>query len=128
MTVDDPLILGACCACGKEDLSVRNVICLDKEAPQAGTGWGCVVCGLPADGALAVICDECRVSGRPLAFAVLGFVTRHRRIPIEELTRSFSHRLEVHCIDDAVAEMMRLTGAPHEPPDVALFAQATEVQ
>lgn len=37
---------------------VHLVLC-DWRAPLAGTGWGCATCGLDADGAIAVVCDEC---------------------------------------------------------------------
>lgn len=50
--------LGSCCICaGKQ--SVRTVLQLGFRAPVPGTGWGCVVCRLPGDGAVAVLCDEC---------------------------------------------------------------------
>ncbi len=50
--------LGDCCHCGSRD-GVTNIVMLDRRAPVAGTGWGCIVCGLPFDGAIAVICGEC---------------------------------------------------------------------
>ncbi len=40
---------GTCCACGKKP--GRNLVTLDYYAPQPGTGWGCSMCGLPAEGA-----------------------------------------------------------------------------
>lgn len=30
-----------------------------KKAPVPGTGWGCVICGLASDGAIAACCDAC---------------------------------------------------------------------
>jgi hypothetical protein len=52
---------GPCCACGKPFPADSNVnLCfMDFRAPQPGTGWGCVVCGLPNDGAISVLCDAC---------------------------------------------------------------------
>lgn len=51
---------GPCCICECEGESVQNFIQLDYKNPKKSTtsGWGCVVCGLPAEGALAIICDE----------------------------------------------------------------------
>jgi hypothetical protein len=32
----------------------------ERRPPEpAGHGWGCIVCGLPPDGAYAVLCDTC---------------------------------------------------------------------
>lgn len=52
--------LGSCCSCGKTGADVRNVLMLHFKAPTPGNGcWGCFQCGLPAEGAVAVLCDEC---------------------------------------------------------------------
>lgn len=56
--------LGTCCACGCEpgDVAnpVRTIVMLDfKMPPGFGDGWGCFLCGLPAKGASAVVCDRC---------------------------------------------------------------------
>ena len=37
---------------------MRNIVMLGKRNPYAH-GWGCFQCGLPAEGASAVVCDEC---------------------------------------------------------------------
>jgi hypothetical protein len=47
-----------CCWCGKDRIC-RNVVLIQRLAPVPGTGWGCLICGLPNDGAIAVGCDEC---------------------------------------------------------------------
>lgn len=52
------LDLGPCCACEGSE-GVRNVLMLPYRAPTPGHGWGCFQCGLPLDGAVAVICDGC---------------------------------------------------------------------
>lgn len=49
---------GTCCACGGH-ADLATFLMLPFRAPVPGTGWGCVVCGLPPDGAIAAICDEC---------------------------------------------------------------------
>ena len=53
--------LGPCCCCGGAE-RVRNIVML---SPRASTrdGWGCLVCGLPPDGASYVCCDRCLESG-----------------------------------------------------------------
>lgn len=50
--------LGPCCNCGSTG-AVNNVVTLHQTAPIPGTGWGCFQCGLPMDGAIAVLCDGC---------------------------------------------------------------------
>jgi hypothetical protein len=51
--------LGPCCGCEVTTLGACNIVMLDKKAPVAGAGWGCLVCELPHDGAVAVLCDAC---------------------------------------------------------------------
>jgi hypothetical protein len=81
---------GRCCGCeGTEN--VRNIVALDARAPVPGTGWGCVVCGLQADGAVAVMCDECVAGKTPPRFACVGFPSKNERIPIDELRGTFGH-------------------------------------
>jgi hypothetical protein len=50
--------LGPCCICERKDSTVRVLWMLPFRSPY-GHGWGCVQCGLAAEGASAVICDEC---------------------------------------------------------------------
>ena len=65
-------------------------------APVPGTGWGCVVCRQPNDGAMAIVCDECLAGKRPYQFAIRGFAADRQRIPIGELAGSFGHNLDYH--------------------------------
>jgi len=88
-------LIGPCCACGLTR-NVRNVIMLDKRAPIAGTGWGCVVCGLPSDGAVAVVCDDCLDEEAPLKFICKGYASQGDRAPIETATEPFGHDLALH--------------------------------
>lgn len=63
---------------------------LDRLAPIPGTGWGCVVCNLPLNGAIAMLCDKC-VGFQPL-FICRGEVTSGERCPIDELPQEkFGH-------------------------------------
>ena len=48
--------LGPCCMCAGDGV---NIIMLDRRAVIPGHGWGCFICGLPRDGAVAVLCNGC---------------------------------------------------------------------
>jgi hypothetical protein len=87
--------VGPCCACGGTR-DVRNVLMLHLKAPVPRTGWGCFVCGLANDGALAVICDDCLSHAREATEAALGFLTDRRRIPVSELRGHHDHDLSKH--------------------------------
>lgn len=98
--------LGPCCACGATGPSVRNIVQLPFRAPVPGSGWGCAKCELPTDGALAVVCDRCRVNHTPLKFAVRGLAADKGRIEIEQVTRRFDHKRSAHA-DEIPAEKAR---------------------
>ena len=49
--------LGSCCIC-ESRTDVNNVLQLDYKV-KSESGWGCFVCGLPAEGAVACFCDAC---------------------------------------------------------------------
>ncbi len=84
---------GACCACGGRR-RVRNIVMLDFAGPVPGHGWGCVVCGLPCDGAVAFLCDGCIRRRRP---AVMVSAGGGKRVSIESLARvPFAHDLARH--------------------------------
>lgn len=92
--------LGPCCNCGDTE-GVRNMVMLDRRCAVPGHGWGCVVCGLPADGASAVLCDACfdAYTDNPdvLAMACRGFPAIDGRIPIAELPEGwFGHDRAFH--------------------------------
>jgi hypothetical protein len=87
--------LGPCCLCGRAD-GVRNMIMLDRRCAVPGHGWGCVVCGLPNDGASAVVCDPCldrwRADNSILMTACRGYPATDGRIAIAELPEGvFDH-------------------------------------
>ncbi|MDQ3652668.1 MAG: hypothetical protein M3458_20805 [Acidobacteriota bacterium] len=90
--------LGRCCVCETTE-GVVNIIALDLRVPltpgtrPSGT-WGCVVCDLPAEGAVAVVCDACLE--QPLKFACVGYPYLNRRVPVERLTEPFTHDLSKH--------------------------------
>jgi hypothetical protein len=93
--MDDELDLGACCACGGTE-NVRNLICLDAKAPVPGTGWGCAVCGLPADGALTVVCDRCLDLKIPHILVIDGLPVNKRRVFKYGLVGTHRHDLSKH--------------------------------
>lgn len=88
--------LGACCACDKAGPSVRNIMMLDKRAPVAGTGWGCVQCGQPQDGTIAVLCDDCIRTKAPILDVCYGVPGEGRRMSIHALLEPFSHDMSQH--------------------------------
>lgn len=92
---DDTIDLGPCCACGGTE-NVRNILMLDKKSPMLGRGWGCVACGLPADGASAVVCDQCLEEDRPLRYACRGYPGKDGRVEIGELQGEHEHDMSMH--------------------------------
>lgn len=79
---------GPCCIC-EGTVDVWNLITLPFPAPIPGTGWGCTVCNLPADGAIAVVCDACVGESRDrapllprLKFVFSGLALEKKRAPI----------------------------------------------
>lgn len=87
--------LGPCCACGGR-LNVRNIVTLSRRAPTPGRGWGCAQCGLPTDGAIAVVCDSCLEGQVPLKQVCDGHPGDGKRVPIESVTVPFLHDLSRH--------------------------------
>lgn len=91
--------MGPCCICGSVD-DVRNVIMLPRPAPVPGTGWGCVVCDLPSDGAVAVICDDCigpwQRGEMKICQVCYGYPGNGQRVDIAEVEGHFEHDLSKH--------------------------------
>lgn len=92
---------GPCCICELITPSVNNFICLDRRAPIPGTGWGCLVCDLPADGALAVVCDDCLklFSNQEVQLKniVWGYPAEKQRMPYTNLSpKNFKHDPAFH--------------------------------
>jgi hypothetical protein len=90
--------LGPCCICGRSD-GVICIVMLPQRGPVAGEGWGCITCGLPSNGAVAVLCEPCVAAWQahdvPLKFVCRGHATRGERIPIGELPPgTFDHLFE----------------------------------
>lgn len=96
MSDEEPLDLGACCACGEAGPTVRNIVMLPKKSLVPGTGWGCVICHLPCDGASVVVCDACLETQRPFQEYIYDDAGKKLRRPIEELTEPFTHDDGLH--------------------------------
>lgn len=73
---------------------------LPKKAPEPGTGWGCVVCGLSADGAVAVVCDRCLESKKPIQSAIKGFAKSGQRVPVTSLVGEHKHNEQLHKLEE----------------------------
>jgi len=93
---EPPIIVGRCCACRRTGVELRNLVTLHVRAPVPGTGWGCVVCGLPSDGALAIVCDTCLEQDRPILDAIEGYAARGGRVRSDTLTVPFDHKAIPH--------------------------------
>ncbi|MBD1864198.1 MULTISPECIES: hypothetical protein [Trichocoleus] len=106
---EEPPDFGACCACRQEGSTVRNFVSLTKRALVPGTGWGCIVCNLPSDGALAVICDECLAKSAEIQDTCHGYAATKERSPLAALTEDFDHDHALH-----EAEIAAFVGAAHD--------------
>jgi len=110
MLNDDDAPYGPCCRCGGRD-RVRYAVPLPWRAPEAGFGWGCVVCDLGPDGALAMMCTGCAQEfvgmaveqvAELLTQVCAGDLSQGKRVPIEELSREpFEHDVARHALADA---------------------------
>jgi hypothetical protein len=138
MMDEDVPDLGCCCACGTTDSlrMIRNIVMLPVRAPVAGTGWGCLHCGLPQDGALAVVCDPCLESNQEIIMVASGQLGDKQRMPRSALAdRPFDHDRSKHPEeydvvdeepddDDPEAEtyLCQLCGTVSPRPAIVVFA------
>jgi hypothetical protein len=100
MSEDYSPSLGTCCGCGNV-LNVRTIVNVHKKSPTPGRGWGCVVCGLPFDGAVAVLCDECADKAEKgkkniFKYACKGYPATDGRVPFESLKGDHDHDMSKH--------------------------------
>lgn len=94
---EDDIDLGPCCACGQSRPDVRNIMMLNQMGPTPGKGWACFQCGLPPNGAIAVLCDSCLEKQADIRFVCLGYAAEAGRLPIEELEfEAFEHDMRFH--------------------------------
>jgi hypothetical protein len=95
---------GPCCSCRRDGVRLRNVVCMGFRAPvsAAGKGWGCVVCGLSSDGAIAVVCDPCREASAPILDVCSGYPTQAGRVEVGALRdRPWAHDRSRHEGDES---------------------------
>ncbi|HYK54157.1 MAG TPA: hypothetical protein VEV38_11555 [Candidatus Eremiobacteraceae bacterium] len=94
---DDEPVTGPCCNC-LEITALRNVMFIHRRGPTPGRGWGCVVCNLPQDGAVALICDACARTLTDLPkFVCTGYMKDGERTPLDTLSpEPFDHDPEFH--------------------------------
>ena len=97
--VDENIDLGTCCVCEGTE-GVENIIMLPHVSPTPGTGWGCLVCGLPSSGASAVVCNECfpRMNiETDIKYVFTGYPLDKGRTPFSEVASTrFNHDLSKH--------------------------------
>jgi hypothetical protein len=102
-TMDSVPDLGPCCIC-ETTQGVSAIVMLGRRCAVPGHGWGCFVCGLPPDGAYAVLCDPCVDTWQgdgALRFACRGYPAQDGRIPISELSSEpFEHNEARHRADE----------------------------
>lgn len=86
---------GPCCICGVDGRS-GNIVLLDFKGTVPGTGWGCVACNTPMDGAAAVLCDSCLElyqGGAPIVDICDGFAGNGRRVKLSGFAKiPFGHK------------------------------------
>lgn len=74
-----------CCNCGAYLNVPTNIVMLNRRGPTPGKGWGCVVCGLPFDGAIAVLCDACWTIGEYPKNVCTGYASEPGRTLFADL-------------------------------------------
>lgn len=100
---------GPCCSCRRvRENGLHKLIALNRRAPVPWTGWGCRTCGLPNQGALAAVCDDCYDTKATIVDMVRGYAFSPDRIPITRVVEeTFNHDLTQHPeIEDAAIRKM----------------------
>jgi hypothetical protein len=107
--------LGSCCCCERPD-GVHNVIMLEIQSPTPGQGWHCPICGLPPNGCIAVVCDECFQAQRNLRWVCTGHPLTDGRTRWDKIEPvAFHHDMSKHQQPDAI---------PVNPPRTLMLADA----
>jgi hypothetical protein len=98
--MDSEINLGTCCGCETTE-NVFTLVSLRFRSKIAGHGWGCVVCHVPSDGAMAVLCNDCDARAqregvdKVLRFACRGYPGEDGRAPIDKFTEPFGHDMSI---------------------------------
>lgn len=89
---------GCCCACGRIVSDLQNLLMMPFRAPEGFPGWGCVTCGLPSAGAIAVVCNACVDRGaEPQMIAGGRYALEGKRIKLQGFARiPHDHDLKRH--------------------------------
>jgi hypothetical protein len=89
-----------CCICDEMKTPCRQFAMMPVKGPRPDHGWGCVVCHLPNDGAIAVVCDECANDPdkgyEDIRFICDGYGDNPGRLPIAEFTTPHEHDNRFH--------------------------------
>jgi len=72
---------------------------LPYRAPVRGTGWGCLVCKIPNDGAIAVVCETCGDGEKPILDVVNGYIGKQQRCLAIDYRTPFQHIARFHGTD-----------------------------
>lgn len=87
--------IGLCLDCLRRPAT--NVVMLRFRAPIPGSGWGCVQCHKPLDGAISVLCDACRLADRPITRICLGRPSEAQHTMIDAINlEPFDHDYSQH--------------------------------
>jgi hypothetical protein len=89
-----------CCSCGRKDSTVRNMLMLPFRGSVPGTGWGCVLCALPPDGASAILCDACLSAGKQPIRVIKGYLAKNQYEPLPVDRSIFDHDQSKHPATD----------------------------
>lgn len=106
---EDPTFkkLGSCCICERYE-KVRTVILINRKCIVRGHGWGCTICHLPPDGAVAVLCDSCmqffEAGLVKINLACAGYPQEEGRVPIEQLTEPHEHNHRIHAFYEDICK------------------------
>ena len=98
---------GSCCVCGNLQ-DVNNIFQLSyKVGSESESAWGCFGCGLPIEGAVAVVCDACiekhgldNIDGH-IKFLMDG---REGRIPVPPVEKRVPHEHDLSLHPEVWAE------------------------
>lgn len=114
----DQDVISKCCGCNQIKVT-NDVLMLDFKGPSPGKGWGCMVCNLPNDGAIAVLCEDCfkAVESHTMEIQtiVTGYIQDNQRQPLppEDQRQPWQHDMEKHA---AFERMQRLLHPPQPGP------------
>ena len=95
--MNSPKNYGACCICEAETADVQNIIMLDYKT-RSESVWGCYVCWLPFEGAVACVCDTCIEKYDNVEAEIKFLMDSHRRIPVPPVEERVlhQHNLSLH--------------------------------